>query len=129
MGRNRIFEESTIGLRPDAAEELFDLRFQLLCVRLCQHLQKQVNSRCQKCQQHLQKQVKSLMSKLSKNSSKCHLFALPFNIIVQSPLLHDMSSSKEIEFFVSDSFLNTQMHSSALSSNTHISLVCFLSTK
>ena len=45
----------------------------------------------------------------------CHLFVLPFNIIVQHPLLHDMGSSKEIEFFVSDSFLNTQMHSSALS--------------
>ena len=38
----------------------------------------------------------------------CHLFALPLSIIVQSPLLHDMSSSKEIEFFVSDSFLHTQ---------------------
>ena len=76
-----VWKMFKLSFQPDAAEELFDLRLLLLCVGLCQHLQKQVKPKMTKlssfCSLLPHHYIVSLLQEFLQ-TNLCHQFIPPF---------------------------------------------------
>ena len=101
-----VWKMFKLSFKPDAAEELFDLRLLLLCVGLCQHLQKQVKPKMSKlssfCSLLPHHYIVSLLQEFLQ-TNLCHQFIPPFFW-----WCWNYNISFEILFMMFESFLNVK---------------------